>query len=188
MDWLKPLYDLWGGNAPGSAITTAQAVARAVMMYAFALVAVRIEKNRLIGQNTVFDMVLIILLGSLWSRAVNGSGTLSATLLATVALLAMQSGVLRLTYRSARAGSVLKGKPLPLIKEGNVIEENLRRISLSRHDLGEALRLNANLAHAEQVQEAYFERNGQVGVVPKPLQIVDIKVEAGVQTVRVRLS
>jgi uncharacterized membrane protein YcaP (DUF421 family) len=63
----------------------------------------------------------------------------------------------------------------------------MRRSHITEHDLREELRINANIENFDEVTAAYKERSGEVGVVRRPAEpkVIEIAVEAGVQTVRV---
>ena len=73
------------------------------------------------------------------------------------------------------------------MRDGQVIWKGLQRKAISRHDLEEALRLQARTDKIDDVREARCERNGDISIVKQP-RIVEVRVEAGVQTVRLEIS
>jgi uncharacterized membrane protein YcaP (DUF421 family) len=84
---------------------------------------------------------------------------------------------------------MIKGHRRLLISNGIINETNLMHSHISREDLLEELRLNANCDDISKVKAAYKERSGEVGVVlrrPAPCSI-DVGVVDGVQTVRIEL-
>ena len=54
------------------AISVPEMAVRAVIIYVVGLLIVRFAKNRLLGRSTAFDIILGFILGSLFSRAING--------------------------------------------------------------------------------------------------------------------
>jgi uncharacterized membrane protein YcaP (DUF421 family) len=65
----------------------------------------------------------------------------------------------------------------------------MRRQRLSEGDLDEALRLNGRVEDRRKVKEARFERNGRVSVVQRAEpKVVEVRVEDGVQTVRIEIG
>jgi hypothetical protein len=68
-------------------LTVPQAGLRAVVVYFALILFVRLGKKRFLGQATAFDAVLIILIGSVASRAVSGTAPFVASLAATLSFI-----------------------------------------------------------------------------------------------------
>jgi uncharacterized membrane protein YcaP (DUF421 family) len=92
-----------------------------------------------------------------------------------------------IAYSSDWFGTLVKGNPVLLIKDGNVHEKGLRKTSVSAKDLEEALRIESHVTEPESVKLAYLERNGGISVIPSKLEprVLEVSVEDGVQTVRI---
>ena len=177
------------GEEPGS-FNTFEMSLRAILVYIAGWAILRAGGNRFLGRETAFDIVLGFVLGSMLSRAINGSAPLFVTLAASALLVLLHQVLAWLTYRSHRFGLLLKGRAETLIQDGQVLEQGLRKHQISQGDLEEALRLNGRVADPSQVQEARFERNGDISVIkrkPEPT-VVEISVRDGVQTVRIEIA
>jgi len=162
---------------------------RAVGVYAAGWLMLRVGGNRFLGRESAFDVVLAFVLGSTLSRAINGSAPLLVTLAASTLLVILHQLLSWISWRSHYWGVVLKGKPQTIVREGHPLPEALRRYRISAGDLAEALRLNGHLMDVSQVQEARFERNGGISVVEKKEpRILEVRVEEGVQTVRIEIA
>jgi uncharacterized membrane protein YcaP (DUF421 family) len=63
----------------------------------------------------------------------------------------------------------------------------MKRSNLSRQDLLESLRTQAQIEEPAKVQIARLERSGEISALPREgePQVVEVTVEEGVQTVRV---
>lgn len=186
---LTHLHDLLGLGASPQALTMGQITARAFLIYLVGYALLRFGEHRFLGKNTAFDVILGFVFGSMLSRAINGSGPFLATILAGAILLALHWLMATATLRSERLDEIISGLPLPLIKDGEVQEDGLRRSRISKSMLRENLRINGQLRDPDQVQEAYYEPSGVVSVIPKDRgpRVVEVRVEEGVQTVRVEL-
>jgi|SRR5579863_7160429 len=182
--------DLLGGDAPVADLGLGPIVVRCLVVYLAGLIAVRLGKSRLLSRASPLDVILAFILGSLLSRGINGSASLSGTLTAVVTLVAIHSVLTALACRFHWLGNAIKGRQYLLIANGEIIRENLLRSHLSERDLIEEMRLNANVEDPAAVQAAYQERSGQVGVVKRPLrpQVLEISVREGVQTIKLELS
>jgi len=124
------------------------------------------------------------------SRAINGSAPFFPTLLSGFVLVGMHWLLGVLAYHASWFGTLVKGSPVLLIKDGNIQRDGMRRAGLSKNDLEQALRLRSNQTDPAKIQFAYLERNGGISVLPckhEP-RIIDVSVEDGVQTVRIELE
>jgi uncharacterized membrane protein YcaP (DUF421 family) len=170
-------------------IATGQMALRALVVYVFTLIIVRLGSKRFLGKPTAFDVILGIMLGSVMSRGINGSAGLVPTLAGAAVLVAMHWLFAALSYHTSWFGDLVKGKPVLLIEEGRVRREAMRQTSLTENDLREALRLQGMRADPSGVRLAYLERNGNISVIPRDGEprVVEISVAAGVQTVRIEM-
>ncbi len=127
------------------------------------------------------------MLGSIMSRAINGSAPFLPTLAAGLILVGMHWLIAAISYSSDWFGTLVKGQPVLLIKDGNLNEQGMRGSSVSHKDLEEALRIESHVTEPEAVKLAYLERNGGISVIPlKPEpRVLEVAVQDGVQTVRI---
>ena len=77
-----------------------------------------------------------------------------------------------------------------LIEDGKVQQQGMRRADMSEHDLEQALRMQGQEADPAGVERAYLERGGSVSVIPAKSEprVLEVRVEDGVQTVRIKLK
>lgn len=152
------------GSGPET-ITWWQMVVRATVIFLFLLLLVRFGGKRIFGQNTSFDIVLGVLLGSTLSRALTANAPFVPTLAASAALVVLHGSLARFSLRSPRVARLAKGKEDLLIEDGRILEENLHRTGLTEHDLMEGIRLAGSTEAVSEVKRAYLERNGNISVV-----------------------
>ncbi|MBB5234646.1 DUF421 domain-containing protein [Deinococcus budaensis] len=163
---------------------------RTILIYLFSLFLVRIGSKRFLNQASAFDVIIGIMLGSVMSRAINSSAPLFPTLGAGLVLIGLHALLVRLAYRSGWFGPLVKGNPVLLIKDGQLQMEGLRETGVARNDLDQALRLQGRTTDPSDIKLAYLERNGQISMVSQDSgpRVLEVKVEDGVQTVRIRLE
>ncbi|TGN43642.1 DUF421 domain-containing protein [Paracoccus liaowanqingii] len=140
-------------------------VVRAVVVFAFAVLIVRMGEKRFIGKNTAFDVILGVMLGSVVSRAITGQSPFIPTLCAAVVLVALHWLFSRIAFRWSPFGTLIKGRTRILVHDGEVDWEAMSRSNLSRDDLLGALRLKASITDWANVKEARLERNGEISVI-----------------------
>ena len=188
---LDALSWLFGTNARPDDWGAVQLAARALLVYFAALFLVRAGKNRFLGKNTAFDVVLGFMFGSMLSRAINGSPALFGTVAAAAVLIALHWVLSAVAWRSKRISGLLRGEPKILARDGSVDEKELKRSLVTEGDLEESLRLNGKIRSVSNAKEVVLERNGSISVQPRSRdepRVIEVRVEAGVQTVRIELA
>ena len=171
-------------------VNALQMALRTLIIYAVTLVLIRLGSKRFLSEATAFDVIVGIMLGSVMSRAINGSAPLFPTLLAGVVFVSLHWSFAALAFHTNWFGSLVKGNPVLLIKDGKIQQQGVRQAALSTHDLIQALRLQAQATDPAKIQLAYLERNGNISVIPckSEPRIVNVSVADGVQTVRIELE
>jgi uncharacterized membrane protein YcaP (DUF421 family) len=162
---------------------------RAAIVYVVTVLMVRVAKKRFMGRATAFDVILGVMIGSIVSRAVTGNAPFLPALTATAVLLAMHWLFSGIAMRWHGFGTVIKDKSRVLVRKGDVDTSAMRATHMTEHDLWEDLR-GKGIARLEQVEEARLERSGNLSVIkrePGP-KIVDVRVQDGVQTIRIEIG
>lgn len=161
MNWVTNLLGLERGV---ESLGFGHMAARAAMVFMAGVVLLRLGARRGLGHSAGFDILLMVILGSVLSRGINGTAPFFPTLGASLVLVALHAGLAWLTARSHRFSRLAKGKPVAVVRDGRIDEAALRRSCLSHDDLIESLRLNGNITELAEVAEARLERNGEVSV------------------------
>ncbi len=171
-------------------VNAIQMALRTMLIYAVTLVLIRLGSKRFLSEATALDVIVGIMLGSVMSRAINGSAPLFPTLLAGLVFIGLHWSLTALAFHTSWFGSLVKGNPVLLIKDGKIQQQGVREAGLSSQDLEQALRLQAQQTDASKVQLAYLERKVAISVIPckQEPRIVDVSVADGVQTVRIELE
>src|ERR671931_2034506 len=103
-------------------------VLRAIVLYAFIVLVMRIIGRRELSSMSPFDLILLIILGDAIQQGLTQddySVTGAIIAISTIALL--QVGVSYVGFRFARLRTIIEGDPIILIQDGRLIERNLRR-------------------------------------------------------------
>jgi uncharacterized membrane protein YcaP (DUF421 family) len=140
--------------------------ARACVMYILLIWLVRSAKKRFIGEATAFDMILVIVLGSIAARGLTGGAPYFPCVLAMAILIGMHWAFSYIAQRSSWFSGLIKGHSTLLIADGSIRYGALRAAHMSRDDLDEDLR-QEGVADPAQVREARLERSGRLSVICK---------------------
>jgi uncharacterized membrane protein YcaP (DUF421 family) len=146
--------------------TIAQLCARAVILFAFGILCIRIAGRRTFSQISPLDIIVAIIIGSNISRAMTGKapffGGMAATLVVVILhrLLAMATLRWNVLARWIKAGAVV------LVRDGVADEAAMARHEIGPSDLAEGLRME-QVERIEDVRLATLESGGKISVVPK---------------------
>lgn len=179
-----------GLELPQFELTAGHMAARAVVVYAAGLAMARLGKRRFLAKANAFDVLLGIVFGSVVSRAITGSSPFVPTLVAGLVLVVAHRSVAMVAIAFPWFGHLIKAEPRVVVRDGEILADALRSSSISENDLRAALRSEARVTDLGMVKEARLERNGDISVIERerPPRVLEVAVEAGVQTVRVRLE
>jgi len=137
-----------------------------VSIYLFLIFGFRFIGRRQLGQLTVIDLVVIVVMGSAVETAMIhgdvglGSGIVcAATLMATNRLIS----VLARRYRHFR--HFVSGGPVLLVDHGKIVDEHLRLVGFTDEDVLAAIR-GRGYAGLDDVKFAVMEEDGEVTVIP----------------------
>ena len=158
-------------------------VLRASAMFAVLYLLLRLLGKREIGQLTPFELVVIVVMGDLIQQGVthNDFSITGASL--AIATFAFWGVVLSwLTYLSPRMERLLDGVPQVIIRDGTLLEANLRRDRITRAEVEAEMRL-AGIARMQDVAWAILETQGKISFIRRDGSESDQKdkPEAGVR-------
>ena len=143
-----------------------EAVGSTTAIYLFLVGALRLLSRRQLGQLTVIDLVVILVLGSaVETSMIHGDTSLSVGLASAVTLLVLNRLLTLLFLHIPRLSHLVNGGPILLLNHGHILDEHLRRAGLTNADLLEALRTQGYDGPAG-VRAAVLETDGTVSVIP----------------------
>ena len=139
----------------------------AIFGYFFMLFIIRILTRRPGAQMTIFEFVLVFLIGGVIILATVGddrSVTNCVCGVFTVGL--MHRMVSRLRQGSELRSSLIDGRPLLLLQNGQWQSSTMERASIDQTDVMAAARTKS-LINLDQIKYAVLERNGGITIIPK---------------------
>jgi uncharacterized membrane protein YcaP (DUF421 family) len=161
MHWLEMLV----GPDEGTP-TTAQFCARALLLFFYGLLCIRIAGRRTFSNLSPLDIIVAIVVGSNISRAMTGKAPFVPALIATLLVVVLHRLVAMATVRSNVLAKFVKGTATVVVREGVIDRDAMRSHQLSDDDLLEGLRMEQTPS-VEKVALATVERGGKISVVPK---------------------
>ena len=148
-------------------LTFVQISLRGIIVFMATLMMVRLGHKRSLTHKTPFDALLVVILASVLSRAINGSAAFFATIGGGVVLVLLHRLFAFLAYHSHGFGILVKGRPDVIVRDGECDYRMMRRNHVSIHDLEEDMHLDAHLEDLSKIRLARVERSGDISFIEK---------------------
>lgn len=140
-------------------------VVRAMVVYFFLLVLLRLTGKRQVGQLAPFDLVLLLVLSNAVQNSMNGGdNSVTGGMILAGTLVAINSFVGWLAYRNKSVEALIEGRPVILVHDGKIDHHSLEQVQMTTHELEAALRL-AGHSGPTNVRFAVLENTGKVSVI-----------------------
>lgn len=142
-------------------------IIHAIIGYFILLLVVRVLKRRAGSQMTLFEFVLIFLMGGIIILSTVGNDrSVTNCTCAVIAVGLMHRGVAWAKSKYPRIGAVVDGTPLVVINNGQWQQEVVENTKLRREDIEAAAR-GQGVTSLDKVAYAILERNGAISIIPK---------------------
>ena len=153
---------------------------RTIVLYLVLIGVIRLMGKRQIGEMEPAEFVVTMLIADLASIPMqDGAIPLLSGLVPILTVLGMELTLSWLTLRSVALRRLLCGKPVVLIDNGKLLQDNLRMTRVSLDELTGHLR-EKDVLDISQVQYAILETNGNLSVFPYPKHIPASAKDAGI--------
>jgi uncharacterized membrane protein YcaP (DUF421 family) len=142
-------------------------VFRAVFIFSFLYVLMRVIGRRELSSLEPFDLILLVVLGDLVQQGLTQDDySVTGVVLAigTIALLQLVLSVAN--FRLPGLRPILNGEPIVVVQDGKPIEKNLARERVTMDDLASAMR-RQSIATLDEVQWAVMETSGSISFIKK---------------------
>ena len=154
---------------------------RTIILYLLLIAVIRLMGKRQIGQMEASEFVVTMLVANLAAIPMQDGGIpLYSGFLPIVTVLGLELVLSALSLKSLKLRRLLCGKPVILIDNGKILQENLRRTRVTLDELTGHLR-EKDVLDLSAVQFAILETNGNLSVFPYPKEKPASARDAGVQ-------
>lgn len=145
-----------------------EVVLRVAIVYLFLVVVLRISGKREVGQMSILELIVVLLISDAVQNSMVGDNTtVWAGPVAVLTLLGLDYALAWLSRRSKKLRAAIEGEPRLLIRDGRLLRKALREEKLDVDQVETAVRAHG-LARIDDVQEAVLETDGSISIIPKP--------------------
>ena len=154
---------------------------RTIILYLVLICVIRLMGKRQIGQMEPSEFVVTMLVANLASIPMQDSGIpLFSGFIPIVTVLGLELVLSHISLKNIRLRKLLCGKPVILIENGTILQQNLRKTRVTLDELTGHLR-EKDVLDLKSVQYAILETNGNLSVFPYPKNRPASAKEAGIQ-------
>lgn len=153
---------------------------RTILLYVILIAVIRIMGKRQIGQMEPTEFVVTMLVANLASIPMqDGAIPIYSGIVPIVTVLGMELLLSGLSLKSIGVRRLLCGKPVILIENGQILQENMRKTRVTLDELSGHLR-EKDVLDIRAVQFAILETNGNLSVFPYPKERPASARDAGI--------
>lgn len=143
-----------------------QTVVRVIIMYFLVWGAFRILGKRELSRMSPLELVLVLFIPQLFSRALTRQDySFTNAVVGAATLLSLVYLSSALSYRFKSVAYVLEPKPTVLVEHGRFVNQALNEERISTRDVFDAMQ-KAGIVALEQVEWAVLQSDGSIAVVP----------------------
>jgi uncharacterized membrane protein YcaP (DUF421 family) len=142
-------------------------VLRATVIFLALYLLVRLMGKRELGQMTPFELIVLVVIGDLIQQGVTQNDFSLTGAIIAVSTIAFWALVFSwLSYLSPTAERLLEGEPRVIVRDGELLEANLRRSRLTRSEIESEMRL-AGIARMRDVAWGILEPRGKISFIQR---------------------
>lgn len=142
-------------------------ILRSLLIYGVFFVGLRLFGKRELGQFTIFDLVLVLLVANALQPAITGpDNSVTGGAIIIVTLLLVNRGIALLRSYWPAFDRLVEPPPTVVVEDGKLIKKNLEKEGLSQNDVEMALREHG-VDKIENAKLAVLENDGSISVVDK---------------------
>jgi uncharacterized membrane protein YcaP (DUF421 family) len=143
-------------------------VIKSVVVYLALWLIIRGSGRRALGQLTVFDFILFLIVGGVVQRALTAQDYSLTHAFLIVATFVIVDIIVSFIERDVPSiAKVLKGVPTIVVENGRVLHGRLRRARLTEDAVLEAARQRYGLERMDEIKFAIFEASGEISIIPR---------------------
>lgn len=140
---------------------------RAIIIYIFITVSVRVMGKRQVGELNPQELVITILISAVATVPLEDNGMPLANSLIPIGIfISLEIINSALSMKSIKFRNIIQGKPIFVIRNGEIQQNELTRLRYTIDDLVDCVR-QAGVFDISQVENAIVETNGVISVQKK---------------------
>lgn len=148
-----------------------ESVIRGMTIYIFLWLIFRISGKRTLAETSPFELILLLIISEVTNEAmVDSDHSITNAILLIMTLTGMSVALSVVKHYWPWASRVLEGLPLPLVRDGRMLKENMDKSRVDEEEILMAARHTQGIDRMEDIKDATVENDGNISVIPRSKQ------------------
>jgi uncharacterized membrane protein YcaP (DUF421 family) len=141
---------------------------RAVVVYLFIFIVLRLAGKRTLSEMTTFDLILVLIISEATQQSlVDDDHSIVGGMMVIVTLVFLDISVSFLTNKFKIFDKVMNGVPLIILDQGKLHLDRMGKSRIQLDDILEAARKIHGLEALDEIKTAVLEKDGSISIIPK---------------------
>lgn len=136
---------------------------KTIFMYFFIIFVYRLMGKKEVGQLSIIDLIVSILIAELVALSIETKGSILISVIPILILVGVQMLMSYITLKNEKIRDIIDGKPTVIIKDGKLNFTEMSKLRYSLDDLLTQLRLQG-VKSIDKVKYAVLENNGNLSI------------------------
>ncbi|AEX54558.1 DUF421 domain-containing protein [Rahnella aquatilis] len=142
-------------------------VLRAAIMYVFLFIIFKISGRKTLLEMNIFDFILVLIISEATQQALLGEDfSLMGAMITIGTLIFIDKSLGFLENKSPTFNLWLNGSPIILIENGKILDQRLRKCSLTEDEIMVVARQQEAIVSMDEIKFAILEKNGKISIIP----------------------
>ena len=143
-------------------------VFRALIIYVFLFIVVRLSGKKSLAESSTFDFILLLIISEVTQQALVGEDfSLTASFIAILTLVGIDMLFIIIKSKWKLFEKVAEGAPLVIVNKGVPLWKRMKLAQVEYDDVLEAARLNHGIYSMDKIDYAVLEKDGSISIIPK---------------------
>ena len=138
-------------------------ICRTIFMYFFVIFVYRIMGKKEVGQLSIIDLIVSILIAELIALSIQTEKSIFVSIVPIIVLVIVQIIISYITLKNEKIRTIIDGRPTVIIKNGKLNFTEMSKLRYSLDDLLTQLRLQG-VKSIDNVKYAVLENNGNLSI------------------------
>ncbi len=136
---------------------------KTIFMYFFIIFVYRLMGKKEVGQLSIIDLIVSILIAELVALSIETKGSILISVIPILILVGVQMLMSYITLKNEKIRDIIDGRPTVIIKDGKLNFTEMSKLRYSLDDLLTQLRLQG-VKSIDKVKYAVLENNGNLSI------------------------
>lgn len=145
--------------------TITKTIILSLLTYGAIIIILRSSGKRTLSSFNAFDFLITVTIGSITATTILSTSTkFFDGMAAIITLVALQYIVAKINVYSKGFRKVIKSDPTLLYHDGEFLEDNMKKVRVSKDDILQEIRINSGVT-LDQVYSVLLEANGKLSII-----------------------